>query len=144
MPFSDAKGRVFQAHSVGEFAAGLGRTSHTIRRWERQGVLPPTPSEQRLRRGPARHGTAALPAAWIEGVVAIAEDEEPRRAQARVHREHKLHGPSQGAAPQAVRLTRAARHCPAARSWYEVHGPGLPVAAVDESRRRWSAWTSAT
>ena len=44
MPFSDAEGRVFQAHYIGEFAAGLGRTSHTIRRWERQGVLPRRPT----------------------------------------------------------------------------------------------------
>ncbi len=73
MPFSDAEGRVFQPHYVGEFAAGLGRTSHTIRRWERQGVLRPTPYEQRLRRGPARR---LYPPHWVEGVVAIAEDEQ--------------------------------------------------------------------
>ncbi len=43
-----------------------------IRRWERQGVLPPTPFKQRVRRGPSRR---LYPTAWIEGVVAIAEEE---------------------------------------------------------------------
>jgi len=33
----------------------------------------------------------------------------PHRAQARVHEEHRLHGPSQGAAPPVVRLIRSRR-----------------------------------
>ena len=73
MRFRDPEGRVFQAHYIGELAARLGKSSHTIRRWEREGVLPPTPAEQRVRRGPARR---LYPPHWIDGVVAIAEDED--------------------------------------------------------------------
>jgi len=73
MRFRDARGRRFEVHYIGELAARLGKSSHTIRRWERQGILPPTPCEQPVRRGPARR---LYPPAWIEGVVAIAEDED--------------------------------------------------------------------
>jgi len=73
MRFRDARGRRFEAHYIGELAARLGKSSHTIRRWERQGILPTAPFEQPLRRGPAR---GLYPPAWIEGVVAIAEDED--------------------------------------------------------------------
>ena len=75
-PASDAlQGRAglpVEAHYIGELAARLGKSSHTIRRWEREGVLPATPFEQRVRRRPARR---LYPLHWIEGVVAIAEDE---------------------------------------------------------------------
>jgi len=70
--FRNAQGDLFEAHYVGEFAAQLRKSAATIRRWERQGVLPPSPVKQRLRRGPARR---LYPLPWIEGVVAIAEDE---------------------------------------------------------------------
>ncbi len=72
LPFWDADGRFFEAFYVGALAARLGKSSHTIRRWERQGVLPPPPHEQPLRRGAARR---LYPPHWIDGVVAIAEDE---------------------------------------------------------------------
>jgi hypothetical protein len=71
--FRNAQGDLLEAHYVGEFAAQLKKSAATIRRWERQGVLPPTPFRQRLRRGAARR-LYSLP--WVEGVVAIAEDED--------------------------------------------------------------------
>ena len=71
--FRNAQGDLFEAHYVGEFAAQLRKSAATIRRSERQGVLPPTPFKQRLRRGPARR---LYPLPWIGGVVAIAEDED--------------------------------------------------------------------
>ncbi len=73
MRFRDAQGRRFEVHYIGELAARLGKSSHTIRRWERQGILPPTRCEQPVRRRPARR---LYPTAWIDGVVAIAEDED--------------------------------------------------------------------
>ncbi len=73
MRFRDAQGRRSEAYYIGELAARLGKSSHTIRRWEREGVLPATPFEQRVRRRPARR---LYPTAWIDGVVALAEDED--------------------------------------------------------------------
>jgi len=73
MRFRDAQGRRSEAYYIGELAARLGKSSHTIRRWEREGVLPATPFEQRVRRRPARR---LYPTTWIDGVVAIAEDED--------------------------------------------------------------------
>jgi hypothetical protein len=73
MRFRDTQGRSFGAYYIGELAARLGKSSHTIRRWEREGVLPATPFEQRVRRRPARR---LYPTTWIDGVVAIAEDED--------------------------------------------------------------------
>jgi len=97
--------RFFEAFYVGVLVARLGKSS-TIRRWERQGVLPPTPHEQPMRRGPA---WPLYPPLWIEGVVAtIAEDEGlVGRRPAGMKNTHftaqvrELHHP-------AVRLTRAA------------------------------------
>jgi len=70
--FRNAQGDLLEVYYIGELAARLGKSSHTIRRWEREGVLPATPFEQRVRRRPARR---LYPLHWIEGVVAIAEDE---------------------------------------------------------------------
>lgn len=72
MRFRNAHGGLVEVHYVGELAARLGKSSHTIRRWERLGHLPATPYEQRLRRGSARR---LYPVDCIEGIVAIAEDE---------------------------------------------------------------------
>jgi hypothetical protein len=36
-------GRLTTLGTVGELAAAVGRTSHTIRGWERQGLIPPPP-----------------------------------------------------------------------------------------------------
>jgi hypothetical protein len=61
-----------EVHYVGELAARLGRSSHTIRRWERLGALPSTPYVQGVRGGASRR---LYPREWVEGVVAIASDE---------------------------------------------------------------------
>ncbi len=42
MPFKDAQGRPVEAVYVGELAARLDKSSHTVRRWQRQQVLPAT------------------------------------------------------------------------------------------------------
>jgi len=70
--FRDAQGNQIEAHYIGEFATPLGKSAATIRRWERQGVLPPTPFKQHVRRGRNRR---LYPLPWIDGVVAIAQDE---------------------------------------------------------------------
>jgi len=59
--FRNAQGDLFEAHYVGEFAAQLKKSAATIRRWERQGVLPPAPFEQRLRRGEPPEGSTPSP-----------------------------------------------------------------------------------
>ena len=70
--FRDAQGNQIEAHYIGEIATQLEKRAATIRRWERQGVLPPTPFKQHVRRGP---NPRVYPLPWIEGVVAIAKDE---------------------------------------------------------------------
>lgn len=36
-------GRVRTLATIGELAAAVGRTSHTVRGWERSGLIPPPP-----------------------------------------------------------------------------------------------------
>lgn len=67
----NAQGELLEVFYVGELAARLGRSSNTIRRWERVGILLPTPYEQEVRRGPGRR---LYPRPWIDGVVAIAQE----------------------------------------------------------------------
>jgi hypothetical protein len=57
---------------IGGFAAVLGTSTATIRRWERDGTLPESPFEELVRNGPARR-LYALP--WVAGVLRIAEAE---------------------------------------------------------------------
>jgi hypothetical protein len=68
----DAGGVRHEVCYVGPFASRLGKSAATVRRWERLGILPESPFEQRIRRGPGRR-LYTLP--WVEGIVAIAESE---------------------------------------------------------------------
>lgn len=38
-----ANGDRIEVHPIGSLAQALGKSSFTIRRWEREGILPPTP-----------------------------------------------------------------------------------------------------
>ncbi|MCU1621308.1 MAG: hypothetical protein JWL79_153 [Frankiales bacterium] len=57
---------------IGTLARLLGRSTATVRRWERLGILPATPFEEPVNGGPARR---LYPVQWIVGVLRIAEAE---------------------------------------------------------------------
>ena len=65
-------GTIVEVFGTGALARALGKSSHSIRRWERLGHLPPSPLEQRVAGGPPRR---LFLREQIEGIVAIAEQE---------------------------------------------------------------------
>ena len=65
-------GTVVEVFGTGALAHALGKSSFTIRRWERLGILPETPLEQRVADGPPRR---LFLREQIQGIVAIAEQE---------------------------------------------------------------------
>lgn len=65
-------GTVIEVYCIGALALALGKSSFTLRRWERLGHLPPTPLLQRVTGGPPRR---LFTAAQIQGLVMIAEQE---------------------------------------------------------------------
>ena len=65
-------GTVIDVFGIGTLAAALGKSSFTIRRWERLGHLPPTPPIQNVSGGPPRW---LFLTKQIQGIVAIAEQE---------------------------------------------------------------------
>jgi len=86
-------------------------------------VLPPTPYEQRLRVA-ARHGGSTRPigsrASSPSRRTGASSGVSPRASRTPTSRPE----PGSCTAGCSADPRRAARHCLAARSWYEVHGPG--------------------
>jgi len=66
-------GQLIELYYVGALAAALGRCSASIRRLERDGVLPPAPF--RVARGPAGTQRRCYTRQHIERIVAIADAE---------------------------------------------------------------------
>ena len=65
-------GAVVEVFGTGALACALGKSSYSIRRWERLGHLPPSPLVQRVAAGPPRR---LFLREQVEGIVAIAEQE---------------------------------------------------------------------
>lgn len=65
-------GTLVEVYAIGSLAAALGKSSYSIRRWERIGVLPETPLVQAVRGGPPRR---LFLRDQIEALVVIAEQE---------------------------------------------------------------------
>jgi len=73
MSYQDGSDRVVDVCTIGELARALGKSTATIRRWERSGWLPKSPYWQRVKggRGPRR----LYPVGWVVALVTIAEAE---------------------------------------------------------------------
>lgn len=65
-------GTVVEVFGIGALACALGKSSFTIRRWERLGHLPPSPLVQAVAGGPPRR---LFLTKQIQGIVDIAEQE---------------------------------------------------------------------
>lgn len=65
-------GERVEVHPIGALAEALGKSSFTIRRWERDGVLPPTPLVLEVAGGPPRRLYSTQ---QIEGIAAVADEE---------------------------------------------------------------------
>jgi hypothetical protein len=68
-------GAAGEFHYVSALARALGRSSATIRQWERQGVIPVAPYFKRTAAGTLRPLRRLYPRAYIEAAVRIAGDE---------------------------------------------------------------------
>jgi hypothetical protein len=67
-----ANGEVVEVFYVRALADALQRSAFTVRRWEKDGTLPPTPLVHRIRNGPARR---LFLREQIEAIVRIAREE---------------------------------------------------------------------
>lgn len=65
-------GERIEVHPIGAMAEAVGKSSFTIRRWERDGVLPPTPLVQGVSGGPPRR---LYTTRQIAGVAELAAEE---------------------------------------------------------------------
>lgn len=65
-------GRTVEAHPVGSLAAALGKSAHTIRRWEREGVIPKAFLLRNIRGGPSRR---LYTREQVVGMLCIAQEE---------------------------------------------------------------------
>lgn len=65
-------GERIEVHPIGAVAEALGKSSFTIRRWEREGTLPETPLVLPVSSGPPRR---MFSTEQIQGIVLIAEEE---------------------------------------------------------------------
>jgi len=65
-------GQLEEFHYIGALAEALGKSPCSVRRYERESVLPPTPFRHRVCGGPARR---LYLRDQIEGIVQIAEEE---------------------------------------------------------------------
>lgn len=68
----DRSGRLIEVCFIGDLARALGKSTATIRRWERVGWLPKSPYVQAVRGGPPRR---LYPVRWVMGLTALAEEE---------------------------------------------------------------------
>ena len=68
----DRTGRAIEVCAIGDLARALGKSPATIRRWERDGVIPRSPYVKAVRGGAPRR---MYPVPWVTGLAALAEAE---------------------------------------------------------------------
>ncbi len=65
-------GQLEEFHYIGALAEALGKSPFSVRRWERESVLPPTPFLHRVRGGPARRLLM-----WIDALLGLGQEARP-------------------------------------------------------------------